>query len=200
MSVRAESLEQTLDSAQGAAREVLMKYKAIFQELKGNQVEGKKLTTVSKYILGPLEEIDTFEFDDAKKKIQDLRKELDSKDNFGEAVSRSKEAGRKARDQMQVLIDKVRGVMENMTKEIQLNKVVESLRKIEQDEEKQFQLIKQLHDDMERQLLEGGVEGAGYEAAEPSSRRPLRSVESATVRAVAVPTDGRTWLPYGRAS
>src|SRR5206468_1952886 len=138
MAVRAESLEQTLDSAQGAMREVLLKYRAIFQELKGNQVDSKKLMTVSKYILGPLEDIDTFEFDDAKKKIQDLRKELDTKDDFGAAISRSKETGRKARDRTQVLIDKVRGVMENMTKEIQLNKIVESLRKVEQEEEKQY--------------------------------------------------------------
>jgi hypothetical protein len=159
MSVRTEALEQTLDSAQATTREVLMKYQAIFRELKGNQVEGKKMTTVAKYIIAPLEEIDSDEFDNAKRELQTLRKELDSlkADNFGEVVSRSKAAGGKSREQMQILIDKVRGVMENMTKEIQLNKVIEALRKLEQEEEKNGQLIKQIRDDLERRLLEGSL-------------------------------------------
>ena len=80
--VRAESLEQVVDSAQASAKEVLLKYVALFNELKGNAIEGNKMRVVLNEIINPLDDLDRSEFGDGKGKLRNLRNDLDYKNDL----------------------------------------------------------------------------------------------------------------------
>jgi hypothetical protein len=166
MVVRTMTMEESLDTQQAALKEVLMKYKMLFREMKGNNNGDsddklkKKLRDTLEKIIKPLDDIDTFEFKDAKQKLGDLRKELDYKGgDLDDAVRRSTKASVAARDQMQKLLDQLRAIIQNMEDEIKLGDIIEKLRSNEKDLERIYDIIKHIRDIREQQLLDEALKG-----------------------------------------
>jgi hypothetical protein len=160
LSVRAEALEQLVDQSDASTKEVLMKYETLLKEMRGNQIDPKKTDVVDKEIIRPLKEsILEIEFPDAKKKLKDLHAELDSKDVSNAAgLAKARKAGDDAREQIQTLVQALTAVLDKMQSEIDLKKVIEKLRKVQQDLERERELAKQIKEREEKRLLEGAVD------------------------------------------
>jgi hypothetical protein len=159
LSVRTEALDALVDAASGTARDVQTKYEALFDELKGNDFQGDKPRTVLKEIVQPLEEINKIEFPDAKAKFQNLRLALDAKSDFAAVKTDSNNKALAAAKEMQELIDKMQQVLNQMQKQVELNVVVEKLRKLKEDEERIHQIIFLIYKEREQQLLDDATKG-----------------------------------------
>ncbi len=155
MSVRAADFhdllqEKTLKSTQ----EVLRDYQRILRELRANRAQKGMRDRVQRTIVEPLDSVTRVEFGAAIKSMSTLRGVFDDKDlDFAAKTGRAREAGAKAREDVNELIkalNKVMGAMEGL---IEIGKLIKELQKIEEEEVKQFDLIKRLRDKLEADLL-----------------------------------------------
>ncbi len=159
LSLRTKSLEEVLDTTQGAAKAVLMKYQGLFKELKANDIQGNKMRIVLDEIIKPLEELDSIEFSDGKSKLLNLRQDLDSQGKIPEVRARALKSAPIAAAQLQELIDKVQNILDKMQKQIDLYKVIEGLREVLQREQRAKEILVKLREIRENQLLDDALKG-----------------------------------------
>ena len=159
LSVRTESLEGLVDTASGTSRDVRMKYEALFNELKGNDFQSDKPKIVLNEIVRPLEDIDKIEFPDAKAKFQNLRLALDAKGAFAATKADANSKAVAAAKEMQELIEQMQKVLDKMQKQVELNVVVEKLRKVKEEEERIRLILVEIYKQREQQLLDDATKG-----------------------------------------
>ena len=159
LSLRTKNLEELVESAQATGKDVLMKYRGLFKELKANDIQGNKMKIVLDEIITPLEDLDSIEFGDGKSKLQNLRQDLDSQGKIPEVRARALKSAPIAAQQLQELIDKVQNILDKMQKQIELNKVIEGLRKVLQDEQRAKEILVKLREIRENQLLDDALKG-----------------------------------------
>ena len=159
LSLRTKSLEERLDTTQGAAKSVLMKYQGLFKELKANDIQGNKMRIVLDEIIKPLEELDSIEFSDGKSKLLNLRQDLDSNGEIPEVRARALKSAPLAAAQLQELIDRMQNILDKMQKQIELNKVIEGLREVLQREQRAKEILVKLKEIEENRLLDNALKG-----------------------------------------
>jgi hypothetical protein len=91
--------------------------------------------------------------------VADFKKALDAADlPLSDRLTGARTAGAKAKDEVRRLIAALNNVMGAMQKIIDINLLIAKLRAIEEEEQKQYDLIRQIKEKYERELLEGLLE------------------------------------------
>ncbi len=128
-------------------------YQRILQEYKLNQVKAEQTARMEKGIVGPLTEIDEIGFPRSRNRMDGFRNALASKDlSPDQRRLAAQKAGQDASAQLQQVIDSLRRVMDEMQGLISLDKEIQNLRKIADDERNQREflamLLKLLQDEL----------------------------------------------------
>jgi hypothetical protein len=159
MSVRCEDVDQGLDKSLGTVKEVLAVYQRILKELKTNVVDPKMIERVDRTIVRPLSDIESFDFPRAHEALVNFRKALDAGDlELMPRVAAARAAGAQAKEQLRKLIANLNNVAGAMQKLIDINVLIGMIRKIEEEEQKQYELINQMKKKLEDELLKGVLE------------------------------------------
>jgi hypothetical protein len=160
MSARTEEIDQVLEKNQKVTEEVYTDYQRIRLELMTNRVDSRMIDRVEKTIVKPLGEIADFEFPQTRDVNASFRKALDLTDlDLTARLTAARAAGAQDKEQLRTLIGRVNAVLGAMQGVIDINKLIAVLRKIEEEEQKQFDQIKKVKDELELKLLEGALEG-----------------------------------------
>ncbi len=160
---RLESMDQVLDKHLVRTREVAVDYGRILQELQYNQVDNTIITRVETTIVNPLSEIVNRRFDLTREKIDLFCKALAAARGgpppagFQAMLDEARKAGQSAREEMRLLKEALANVLDSMQKLTQINDLIKKLRAIEEAEQTQFELIKKVKDQIEKELLEGAT-------------------------------------------
>jgi hypothetical protein len=155
MIARVGDMDEILDKNQVVCKEVLTDYQRILQEYRLNQVTAKKVTDMEQGIVKPLTEIDQLSFPRARIAVgENFRSALANKD-LGPDQRRlaAQKAGQDAGEKVQQVIETLRKVMEEMQGLISLDKEIEKLRKIAEDERMQVEFLKALRKILEDELF-----------------------------------------------
>jgi hypothetical protein len=158
MSIRCEQVGEVLEKNQLAVRDVFTAYSKILRELKTNQVDARILDRVKTRIVEPLGAVDA-DFEKTCDAVLAFRKALDNNElALDLRIGAARVGGMVAKEQMRDLIGKLNailGAMEGMT---DINKVIKMLEEIRKREEEQSETVKRLKDDLERIILQGVLE------------------------------------------
>lgn len=159
MSARCEEIDQVLEKSLASTKDVLTDYQRILKELKTNVVDQKMIDRVDKTIVRPLADIESFEFPRAHDGIVNFKKALDASElQLTPRVAAARVAGTQAKEQLRKLIASLNNVMGAMQGLTDINKLITMLRKIEEEEQKQYDLINQIKKKLEDDLLKGILE------------------------------------------
>ena len=135
------------DAAQPRTEAQLKRARRILQELRTNRVDRNRIELVANKIVAPLERIERENFPAARAAVGEFRKALDAKDqSLADQLGAARTEGAKAKTQVRKLIAELTNVMASMQKLIDVNQLITMLRKIEEEEQKQYDLIRQKED------------------------------------------------------
>jgi hypothetical protein len=160
MGARCDQIGEVLEKLQNDTKTVYLAYERILRELKTNQVNTKIIDRVDKTIVKPLADIDGAEYDRTRDLTVAFRKALDNTELEAAArIAAARTAGAQAKEQMRKLkaaIEAVLGAMQGLT---DVNKLIKILRDIEEQEQKQFDLIDAIKRKIEDKLIEEATGG-----------------------------------------
>jgi hypothetical protein len=157
MVARCDQLNEALDKSQVAVREVATAYARILRELKTNRVDEKMIAKVDTTLVRPLAEVDGI-FDKTRDSILEFRKALDNGSaELPARVLTARLAGGVAKEQMRELISKLQAIMAAMEGMTNINKLVKMLNEIDKTETDQYERIKKIQEDYEKQIFEGAT-------------------------------------------
>jgi hypothetical protein len=151
MTLRAVEIEEALVKSWDATREVYIDYARILKEEQVNSVRQEMINKVKDKICEPLDGAIRFEFVNSERSLKDFKEGLEKKNNDPKAAGQ-------AREDLQKVIDRLSGVLEQMGEIITINKLIEQLVKIKNAEEEEYKRLLELRREQEKKLLEG-IEG-----------------------------------------
>lgn len=146
--------------------DVVEEYKRLLREMQINVVNAQYISKVKDTIVDPLSEIEQELFPDTAAAVNRFRQNVAAAkdltgDAFTRAVESARESGVDARTKMRELKAAFDNVLQAMQKLTDINKLVEQLRMIEENERQQLNIIKTIHSDLEKKLLDELLKGAG---------------------------------------
>jgi hypothetical protein len=147
MARRAEELQETLIKGWDVTREVHHDYQRILKELQVNRVRPKIIDKVEKTICEPLDGAISQEFVRADEALQAFHKVLEEKKADMPAANLAKE-------KLEELIDRLTRVLDAMGDITTINKLIEQLTKIRDQELKAETRFKQIKESLESDLLD----------------------------------------------
>jgi hypothetical protein len=148
-SVRTEEMEQILDKSLETTKEVLTDYQRIIKELETNRVKDSYINKTRNSVVDPLTGISLpgGAFTDASSAMKDLHKILDNAElDLPARSDNSRKAATVARAKLEELIKQLDGVLAGMEGIITLNKLIDSIRKLEEEERAMAELLRILRD------------------------------------------------------
>lgn len=151
MTRRAEEIEETIAKAWDVARDVDADYNRILNEMMINQVKSTYLNKVKDSICTPLDRAinpDVGEFGDAEKTMKAFKDALVAK-------TKDVQAGAAAKESLDNLIASLRRILDSMGDIQTINKLIESLVKIKNAEEEEYQRLLEIKREKEKIILEG---------------------------------------------
>jgi hypothetical protein len=158
VSVRAEEIEQLLEKSSDLTREVFNDYQRILKELRTNRVQPGMIARVEKTIVEPLEDVmrPGGAFSQASDALKDLRKAMDDKTavDLGLKSETSRKGAAEARAKLELLIQKLNGVLNAMEGIISINRLIEQLKKLEEEERVQYEVLQRLKEQIEKDLFD----------------------------------------------
>jgi hypothetical protein len=155
MSDRAERIGEALEKGQRDTREVYLAYERILRELKTNQVRADLVQRIENAIVKPLARVEGEEFERTRNKVLEFRQALDNADLAGPArVEAARKAGAQAKEQMHQLIDQVAKILASMQGLTDIKKLIKMLRDIEEQEQRQHDVVEKIRAELLRKLLD----------------------------------------------
>jgi hypothetical protein len=152
---RVEDLESNLEKVRGITEEVLKTYQGIRDELILNRVNKPMILKVSDHICRPLEEILDTDFAETKKGFEDFRKALETTEELDKKIPLTREAGKEAARRLDVLMARIYRVLQTMEGVIEINRLIKRLQELQEEEQRQFNVIKELHTEILKRTLQG---------------------------------------------
>ena len=155
MVARSEEIERSLETRQAAVAEVLDAYVRILREMKLNRVEADRQKRVFETIHEPLRKIMGVEFPATTRAMVDFRSNLDDAAKpLPQRLIAGRESLQAARTQFKRLLTAIDEVLAAMGTLTDINKLVATLRAIEEEERKQYDLIQKIHEELVKKTLE----------------------------------------------
>lgn len=155
MIARSEEIERSLESRQAAVAEVLDAYVRILREMKLNRVDMERQKRVFETIHEPLRKIMGVEFPATSRAVVEFRGLLeDGAKPLGQRVQAGRESLQATRTQFKRLLAAIDEVLAAMGTLTDINKLVATLRAIEEEERRQFELIQKIHEELVKKTLE----------------------------------------------
>jgi hypothetical protein len=152
--VRSEEVEQVRDKAQSAATEVFNDYTRILKELKANRVEKTVIDKVDHLICEPLDLAIRGDFPKTQEALDELRKQLETNEpDLMKKTAASREAGLAAHRQLSQLIDRLNTVLNSMEGLATVNKAIQIIQAIRDEEQKQFEQIQKIQQKFQEEIL-----------------------------------------------
>jgi hypothetical protein len=157
---RIEELLQTLEKSRIVSDEVHKEYLRILEELKTNKVTTKMIDRVDVHICQPLASLLEKEYEDAKKGFDDFHKALENPAPVDQKIVSCRKAGQEANVRLDNLNRRLFAVLQNMEGLVEINNLIRKLQELQEDEQRQFQVIKELRDEIYRRIIQdlGGSE------------------------------------------
>jgi hypothetical protein len=153
MSVRVEEIQQAVEKGQTTTEEVYKDYLRVLTELETNRVNNQYITRV-RQICDQLGKIAGKDFEDTKGGLIDYRKALDSPEsNQATKTALAKTAGEEARRRMDALINDLRTVLGAMEGLADINKLIKTLKEIEDAEQREIATLERLYKELENKIL-----------------------------------------------
>lgn len=153
-------LEVVLDKQQVKCKEVSDDYRRILEELKTNLVDDKIIKRVESTIVNPLQTIADKGFGDSRGVVATFKVSLDTarEANSVDALGPPRAEGARALASVRQLRESLKKVLDSMERLTDINKLIKSLREIEETEQAQADLFNQIRQELEKQILEGATE------------------------------------------
>jgi hypothetical protein len=156
LAVRGEEIDMTREKSFGMATEVHADYRRILRELITNRVQEGMRKRVENQICDPLRDLLQGEFARAEEAVAELRKALESTEpDLAKRADKARTNARAAAERYDLLIRGLANILDNMQKLITINKLIDILVKIQEEEQVQYQLLDELRLKKEKALLEG---------------------------------------------
>ncbi|HZT82674.1 MAG TPA: hypothetical protein VFA26_20765, partial [Gemmataceae bacterium] len=163
MQARADELVQTLDKGELTVSEVSTDYQRILKELVVNRVEPAMIERVQKQIVEPLnlavngdpnDKNATDTFPQTKAGITNLRTAVASEAALATKITEARTTTDEARLRLNGLIKRLTDVLDKMEALGDVNKLIKSLKEIEEEENRQKLILKQIDDQLRNSLLD----------------------------------------------
>jgi hypothetical protein len=159
MAARCDDIDGTLDKSLAVTKSALTDYQRILQELKTNLVDARMIDRVDRTIVQPLDRIESQAFPQARIAVSDFKKALEATETpLAERIAAARKEGARAKEEMRKLIAALNNVMSAMQGLTDVNKLIKMLRQIEEEEQRQYDLINQVKKKLEDELLKGILE------------------------------------------
>jgi len=155
MMARCDTLDEALKGAHQDARAVHLTYERIVREMRLNQVREDILSKVFKEVAQPLQRVDEFQFEKTIRSVRELRQALGNADvpliRRGDS---SRTYAQKARNELNELVNQINAILNKMQGLAEINALIKELVEIENQERSFGELIKKIHQDRLRKLLQ----------------------------------------------
>jgi hypothetical protein len=172
MSVRAEQVGEVLEKSQASVRDIAATYARILRELQTNQVNSKMIARVESTLVKPLADVDGT-FDTTRESVAAFRTALDSTAELAARVKDSRDAGAKAKADLQELMLRLQNIMAAMQKMTDINKLVKMVVEIENQEKEQAELLEKIRKAVvEKEINELLNKDKKSDASEPEKKKP----------------------------
>jgi hypothetical protein len=151
MALRAEEMRATIIRGWDISREVYTDYRKILKELQINRVRPKIIEKVERNICEPLDQAVNQDFVHSEESMTALQKTLDKekKANYETAAL--------ARQQLDLLIERLTRVLDAMGDITTINKLIEQLVQIEKAERSAYARFKEMNDRLQDALLDSAL-------------------------------------------
>ncbi|MCS6850488.1 MAG: hypothetical protein NZ700_04880 [Gemmataceae bacterium] len=146
LALRAQDVEDTIVKSMDLTREVFTDYSRILKELKANRVQAGMVTRVEDNICKPLDSALGLEFIRAEEAQRDFRRTL-------EARKPDEQVTQLADQRLEQLIDRLVAVLDQMGDLTTINKLIVTLRNLEEGQRNQSDLYKEIKKRLEDDLL-----------------------------------------------
>jgi hypothetical protein len=159
MAVRCNQILEGLERAQRETHDVYVAYERILRELQANRVQEKHIERVEKNIVNPLRTLDEVDFDLARRDLVDFRTALDDTSKEGQdRIDAARMAGDKAKEQLREVKERLFQVLGAMEGLVDVNKLVQTLRELEEEEMEQHRKIQEVYFALIKKIF--GADGA----------------------------------------
>lgn len=147
MARRAEELQEALVKSWDVCQEVHRDYRKILKELQVNRVDAKIVERVQRSICEPLESVLGQEFVRTDESLKGFQKLLEEKKG-------DPKAGTQTRQEFDRLIDKLQRILDAMGELMNINKLIEMLVKMEQEEMNSYKRFQQINLKLQQDILD----------------------------------------------